>query len=156
SNTKGLLGDLGDRKGDFWGYWLNFGLSNKTGTGRGGRGIGRVTFLIASRMNTVLGMTRRSTDHVVAACGMCVLKADQYDGEFKSTHSYLAANEHGSIYGLHSTQEFHSQFEEAFRVSPYTGEESLTGLSLAIPYPYEELDEDRILAAAIDHFAPAI
>jgi hypothetical protein len=156
SNTKGLLGDLGDRKGDFWGYWLNFGLSNKTGTGRGGRGIGRVTFLIASRMNTVLGITRRSTDHVVAACGMCVLKADQYDGEFKSTHSYLAANEHGSIYGLHSTQEFHSQFAEAFRVSPYTGEGALTGLSLVIPYPYEELDEDRILAAAIDHFAPAI
>jgi hypothetical protein len=156
SNTKGLLGDLTDRKGDFWGYWLNFGLSNKTGTGRGGRGIGRVTFLIASRMNTVLGLTRRSTDHEIAACGMCVLKADQYGGEFKSTHSYLAAQEHGSIYGLHSSEEFHSQFEAAFRVLPYTGEEGLTGLSLVIPYPYEELDEDRILAAAIDHFAPAI
>src|SRR5690606_4631428 len=55
SNTKGLLGGLDDRKGDFWGYWLNFGLSNKIGTGRGGRGIGRVTFLIASKMHTVLG-----------------------------------------------------------------------------------------------------
>jgi hypothetical protein len=107
-------------------------------------------------MNTVLGLTRRSTDDAVAACGMCVLKADQYDGEFKSTHSYLAANEDGSIYGLHSSDDFHSQFEEAFHTAPYTGEGSLTGLSLVIPYPHEELDEDRILAAAIDHFAPAI
>lgn len=155
SNTKGLLGELDERKGDFWGYWLNFGLSNKTGTGRGGRGIGRVTFLIASRMHTVLGITRRSTDHAIAACGMCVLKADQYGDEFKSTHSYLAAEEQGSIYGLHSSDEFHSQFEEAFGVGPYTGE-GPTGLSLVIPYPYEELDEERILAAAIDHFAPAI
>lgn len=156
SNTKGLLGSLEDRKGDFWGYWLNFGLSNKTGTGRGGRGIGRVTFLIASRMHTVLGLTRRSTDKVVAGCGMCVLKADQYGADFKSTHAYLAAVERDSIYELHSAEEFHSQMEEAFELSSYTQDPERTGLSLIIPYPHDELDEDRILAAAIDHFAPAI
>lgn len=156
SNTKGLLGDLSDRKGDFWGYWLNFGLSNKTGTGRGGRGIGRVTFLIASRVHTVLGITRRSTDQALAASGMCVLKADQYGGDFKSTHSYLAANEHGSIYDLHKSDEFHRGIEDAFKLSGYTDDDRRFGLSLVIPYPYEELDEDRILAAAIDHFAPAI
>jgi len=156
SNTKGLLGGLNDRKGDFWGYWLNFGLSNKTGTGRGGRGIGRVTFLIASKMHTVLGLTRRSTDSALAGCGMCVLKADQYGHEFKSTHSYLATEEQGSIYELHSSAEFHSQMEEAFRLSPYTQKPTRTGLSLVIPYPHDELDENGILAAAIDHFAPAI
>ncbi|HEX5237294.1 MAG TPA: hypothetical protein VFW39_02370 [Sphingomicrobium sp.] len=156
SNTKGLLGDLDNRKGDFWGYWLNFGLSNKTGTGRGGRGIGRVTFLIASRTHTVLGITRRSNDKVVAASGMCVLKADQYNGDFKSTHSYLAAEEQGSIYNLHNSDEFHKGLEEAFKLAGYSDDEERFGLSLVIPYPYEELDEDRILAAAIDHFAPAI
>jgi hypothetical protein len=156
SNTKGLLGDLDDRKGDFWGYWLNFGLSNKTGTGRGGRGIGRVTFLIASRMHTVLGITRRSTDQAVAASGMCVLKADQYDGDFKSTHSYLAEKEQGSIYDLHDSDEFHRGLEDAFKLAGHTDDDQRFGLSLVIPYPYEELDEDRILAAAIDHFAPAI
>lgn len=156
SNTKGLLGDLSDRKGDFWGYWLNFGLSNKTGTGRGGRGIGRVTFLIASRMHIVLGITRRSTDQAVAASGMCVLKADQYDGDFKSTHSYLAEKEQGSIYDLHNSDGFHRGLEDAFKLAGYTDDDQRFGLSLVIPYPYEELDEERILAAAIDHFAPAI
>lgn len=29
--TTGLSGSLKDRKSDFWNYWLNFGLSNKTG-----------------------------------------------------------------------------------------------------------------------------
>ena len=156
SNTRGLLGDLEDRKGDFWGYWLNFGVSNKTGTGRGGRGIGRVTFLIASTMHTVIGITRRSTDHAIAACGMCVLKADQYGDEFKSTHAYLAAEESDAIYDLHASDEFHSNLEEAFELSRYTLDSDKTGLSLIIPYPHDELTEDGILAAAIDHFSPAI
>jgi hypothetical protein len=156
SNTKGLLGHLNDRKGDFWGYWLNFGISNKTGTGRGGRGIGRVTFLIASKMHTVLGLTRRSSDEALAGCGMCVLKADQYDSEFKSTHAYLAEEERGPVYELHNSSEFHSQLEDAFNLSPYGEESDRTGLSLVIPYPHDELHEEGILAAAIDNFAPAI
>lgn len=156
SNTKGLLGNLDDRNGDFWGYWLNFGLSNKTGTGRGGRGIGRVTFLIASKMNAVLGLTRRSTDLAMAGCGMCVLKAGQQGDEFKSTHSYLAERENGSIYKLHGSDEFNRQLEEAFNLNAYSQDPGMTGLSLVIPYPHEELDENGILAAAVDHFAPAI
>lgn len=156
SNTKGLLGDLKDRKGDFWGYWLNFGVSNKTGTGRGGRGIGRVTFLIASQMHTVIGLTRRFDDKALAACGMSVLKADQYGSEFKSTHAYLAESEEGSIYKLHGGADFHASLVDAFRLSPFPQDADLTGLSLVIPFPHDELDEDGILAAAIDHFAPAI
>src|SRR5690606_15081025 len=35
-NSKGLGGDLGSRVSDFWNYWLNFGLTNKDGSGRGG------------------------------------------------------------------------------------------------------------------------
>lgn len=155
SNTRGLLGSLENRKGDFWGYWLNFGLSNKTGTGRGGRGIGRVTFLIASRMHSVLGLSRRSDDGSTAGCGMCVLRADQYGDDFKSTHAYLAAAESGSVYALHDSPDFHRELEEAFNLQSYADNER-TGLSLVIPYPHDELDEDGILAAAIDHFAPAI
>lgn len=63
--TTGLSGSLEDRKSDFWNYWLNFGLSKKTGAGRGGRGVGRKTFLLASGVRTVIGFTRR-TDGVSA------------------------------------------------------------------------------------------
>lgn len=47
SNTSGLNGSLTKRNSDFWNYWLNFGISNKDGMGRGGRGIGRITFPLA-------------------------------------------------------------------------------------------------------------
>ncbi len=155
-NTTGLLGGLADRKGDFWGYWLNFGRSNKTAAGRGGRGIGRVTFLIASKLNTVIGLTRRKTDKRIAACGMCVLKADDFGDGFKSTHSYLAAGVEESIYKLHESVDFHEQLEKAFNLASFTDEPDRTGLSLVIPYPHGDLDDNGILAAAIDHFAPAI
>jgi len=115
-----------------------------------------VTFLIASKLHAVLGLTRRLNDNAPAGCGMCVLKADQYDDTFRSTHAYLAAREQGSIYDLHDSPEFHAGLEEAFNLTPYTQDPEVTGLSLVIPYPHDELDENGILAAAADHFAPAI
>lgn len=157
-NTKGLDGDLNDRLGNFWGYWLNFGLSNKDGSGRGGRGIGRVTFLIASRMQAVIGLTRRIADGEVAASGMTLLRAMRSGGGLRSTHAYLAASENDeeSIFNLHDDSEFHSGLVAAFGLSGYGQAPYESGLALAIPYPHEELTADGILASTIEHFAPAI
>ncbi|WP_448029074.1 hypothetical protein [Bradyrhizobium liaoningense] len=152
-NARGLSGDLKSRMSDFWNYWLNFNVSNKDGSGRGGRGIGRVTFLIASRVQTVIGLTRRTADNRTAACGMCVLKAIDAPDGLRSTHAYLANNESGSIYQLYDSPEFHSQLRQAFNLDGY---ENATGLALVIPYPHEELTPSGILASAIEHFAPAI
>lgn len=154
-NTKGLAGDLASRTSDFWNYWLNFGLSNKDGSGRGGRGIGRVTFLIASRLHCVIGYTRRSVDGVTAACGMGVLRAMEDENELKSTHAYLAKHEEGNIFALHDSPDFLDGLQHAFKFGGYNGEYS-SGLALAVPYPYQELKAENILAAAIENFAPAI
>ncbi|MBL3560241.1 hypothetical protein [Rhodovulum sulfidophilum] len=154
-NSKGLSGDLTKRTSDFWNYWLNFGLSNKDGKGRGGRGIGRVTFLIASRLQSVIGYTRRHADGQHAVCGMAVLRAGQDGDDFLSTHAYLAAAENGSIYDLHAGDAFRTKTRDAFGFTGYDGEYA-SGLGLAIPYPYPDLVPDGILAAAIENFAPAI
>ena len=154
-NSRGLSGNLADRTSDFWNYWLNFGLSNKDGSGRGGRGIGRVTFLIASRLQSVIGFTRRSEDGQYAVCGMSALRAQAEGSSFLSTHAYLANEEKDSIYRLHDSEEFHEQVREAFRFTGYEGKYT-SGLALAIPYPHDELSPDRILATAIENFAPAI
>ena len=154
-NTKGLGGSLTSRTGDFWNYWLNFGLSNKGGSDRGGRGIGRVTFLIASRVQSVVGYTRRSGDGLTAVCGMAVLKAQEDGDDLKSTHAYFAASESGNIYTLHRSADFHDGIRDAFAFTGY-GEEHKSGLALAILYPHAELTADSILAAAIENFAPAI
>ena len=154
-NTKGLSGSLSQRTSDFWNYWLNFGISNKDGSGRGGRGIGRVTFLIASRLQSVIGYTRRSEDATSAICGMSVLRAQEDGQEFLSTHAYLAEAENGSIYDLHNSQEFHTRTRKAFSLTGYDGTFT-SGLALAIPYPHAELVPEGILAAAIENFGPAI
>ena len=153
-NACGLADDLTTRNSNFWNYWLNFGLSNKDGSGRGGRGIGRVTFLIASRINSVIGHTR-SADGLVASCGMAVLRAMVHGNDFRSTHAYLAKDINGSIFRLHDSDDFQENISDAFRFHGYRGE-SESGLALAVLYPHKELTSERILAAAIENFAPAI
>jgi hypothetical protein len=157
-NTKGLDGDLSDRLGNFWNYWLNFGLSNKDGHGRGGRGIGRVTFLIASRIQAVLGLTRRKTDGRTAASGMVMLRAMRAGGGLRATHGYLASSENAeqSIFNLYDSNEFHAEIIRTFNLSGYAKEPDRTGLALIIPYPHADLTADGIVASAIEHFAPAI
>lgn len=154
-NSIGLGGSLSSRTSDFWNYWLNFGLSNKDGSGRGGRGIGRVTFLIASRLQSVIGYTRRASDGSTAVCGMAVLQVQAFGEDLKSTHAYLAKDEWGNIYSLHNSPEFHSCTRSAFAFTGHEGEHD-TGLGLAILYPHSELQADGILAAAIENFAPAV
>ena len=154
-NSKGLSGSLTSRISDFWNYWLNFGLSNKDGSGRGGRGIGRVTFLIASRIQCVIGYTRRAEDGSSAICGMAVLRAQEDGDALKSTHAYLAESENDNIYTLHNSGGFHSRARRAFSFKGYD-EEHQSGLGLAVLYPHKELEPEGILAAAIENFAPAI
>ena len=154
-NTTGLTGNLQERASDFWHYWLNFGQSNKGGTNLGGRGIGRVTFLIASHIRAVIGYTRRKSDGKSAICGMAMLEA-QPDGKgFRSTHAYFANKEDGPIYQLHCASELENELPKAFGFTGYRNEFS-SGFALAIPYPKSNLTPERIMAAAIENFAPAI
>lgn len=155
ANSSGLTGDLGKRSSDFWNYWLNFGISNKNGSGRGGRGIGRVTFLIASGISTVIGLTRRGEDGVTAACGMSVLKPGEHAGKFRSSYAYLARAERNDIYDLYEDDQFISGLIQTFGTADYRLPEA-SGLSLIIPYPHESLRPEALIAAAIEHFAPAI
>lgn len=154
-NSKGLRGSLEDRTSDFWNYWLNFGLSNKEGEGRGGRGFGRVTFLIASRIQSVIGYTRRVDDEITAVCGMSVLRAQKKDHGLKSTDAYLAECTNGNIYDLHSSPEFHRYVRDSLSFTGYDGQYK-SGFGLAILYPYSDLSPKRIFAAAIENFTPAI
>ena len=154
-NTTGLSGSLKKRSSDFWNYWLNFGLSNKEGDGRGGRGYGRSTFFIASRLQTVIGYTRRACDNAIAVCGMTVLRAQHQGDDFKSTAAYLAESTCNDIFKLHDSSDFHKYVCDSLSFTGYHNE-YLSGLGLAILYPHRELCTESILATAIEHFAPAI
>ena len=89
---------------------------------------------------------------------MVVLKAGEYGEAFKSTHAYLAEKiaGSGSIYDLHNGANFHRDMADAFALASFADGTDSSGLSLVIPYPHDGLKPDGVLAAAIDHFAPAI
>jgi hypothetical protein len=154
-NSTGLSGDVSSRTSDFWNYWLNFGLSNKSGAGRGGRGIGRVTFLIASRINTVLGLTQRTGDNSILTCGMGVLRPTEISGELKTSYAYLAKDSLRSTFKLYDDHNFQSALAKAFHIEEHLSP-GCTGLSLAIPYPHLDLTPEKLIAASIENFAPAI
>lgn len=154
NNSTGLKGGLHERTSDFWNYWLNFGISNKSGSGRGGRGIGRITFLIASGISTVIGVTRRA-DGSLAGCGMSLLKPGLVNDDFMSSYAYLAEAPNKNVYELYSDAHFFSDLVDAFQIADYSATKT-TGLSLVIPYPHESLTPDAIISSAIEHFAPAI
>lgn len=154
-DATGLQGSVNKRTDDFWNYWLNFGLSNKAGKSRGGRGIGRVTFLIASMVTTVLGYTRRA-DQFEYACGMTVLRAGEYGSEFRSTHAYLAKQERDSVYELHNSSDFLKSFKESFHIRSEVEATDDCGLSIVIPYPEESLHTNGILASVVENFGPAV
>lgn len=156
-NTRGLDGALDDRLGNFWNYWLNFGVSNKDGAKRGGRGIGRVTFLIASRMQTVLALTRRVADDVTASCGMTLLRTMRTsDGIVRTTHAYLASEEKDDVFKLHDAEGINENLATAFLLNGYSSPPTKSGLALVIPYPHADLTPEGILASSVEHFAPAI
>lgn len=156
SNTSGLEGDLGKRTSDFWNYWLNFGISNKDGKGRGGRGIGRITFLIASQISSVIGVTRRRKDGKIATCGMSLMRPTETGNDFKSSYAYMAQKASGSIYELYEDASLPSDLASAFKIAEYKAHRDCYGFSLVIPYPHENLTPQGIIAAAIEHFGPAI
>jgi hypothetical protein len=155
SNSCGLNGELEKRTSDFWNYWLNFGISNKDGKGRGGRGIGRITFVIASRLNTVIGATRRQFDGKSAGCGMSLLRPIESNDEFKCSYAYLAKAPAGSVFSLYESETFLPELAAAFYTESYAAA-GTSGFSLIIPYPHSEITPEAIKAAAIEHFAPAI
>jgi hypothetical protein len=152
--TTGLKGGLSERTGDFWNYWLNFGISNKSGSGRGGRGVGRKTFLLVSAVKAVIGSTRRS-DGTAAVSGYAMLRPGMHDGRMRAGLAIFAAAEYNDVYNLHPAQASAAAVAHAFSATD-RGKKGNDGFSLIVPYPDAGLTAEKIRAALIENFAPAI
>jgi hypothetical protein len=158
-NASGLEGDVEERnqRGDiksYWDFWYNWGTSNNKSLG--GRGQGRRSFLIASKIQTVLGYTRRYSDNKVYGCGMSLLKSGYFEDQNKTSYALLAKvhNTNNDILAHHDLGSFKNNWAEAFQLTPYKAEDS--GLAVIIPYPSDDITLKSLNAGAIEHFAPAI
>lgn len=118
-----------------------------------------LTDRFGSAIQTVLGFTRREGDAHPHCSGMSVLKSGNFEPadqaeKWRGSFAIFAQEEDGDIFQMHPTDDVAAAMSE-LRMSTYS-DTARTGLSLAIPFPRKELTADRIIAAAIENFAPAI
>jgi hypothetical protein len=83
-NTTGLTGIKDKRRGSFYLLTKGSGISDKTGTTGGSKGIGKYATFVASRFNTVFYNTQ-NTDGEVAYQGICKLCSTTIEGTDEKT-----------------------------------------------------------------------
>ena len=168
THTTGLEGDTLLRnnfngKEAYWNYWLNWKTSNKGPGKGGGRGIGRISFLMASQISTILGFTKRKSDNKTIGCGTSIFEPNTYilDGKKlnKTQQAFLVAkesDEEKSVFELISDYKFLSSWEETFKFTKCYTDKKNNGLAVTIPYPNTRLTDVSIIAAVIEHYTPVI
>lgn len=151
--TKGLQGDP-YRKGDddFSDFWRRHGISHKTGDRRGRWGLGKLVFSTSSLLRTFFGLTIPAATPKPLLMGQTVLSMHKLDGRQYPAHTHFSeiltsGDEEGLRVPITDTS-FLERFSAVFQFK--RGSEP--GLSLAIPFPHQDLERRRMVAAAIRHY----
>ena len=156
-DTTGLVGDTeewrepeeGDRN-DFFNFFRAEALTHKSPGDRGSRGVGKATFIQASRVNTLFGLTIRHNDPRRLLMGRSVLRSHRLEDEDHHGDGYFgipsALNE-GLILPIEDGN-FIDDFIRSFRLE--RREES--GLSVVVPWPDKDIDERTIIRAVCENY----
>lgn len=156
--TTGLTGPV-DRWGDthFSDFWRRHGKSHKSGTSRGRHGLGKLVFSCSSKLGTFFGSTVRSGNDGPYLMGQCVLNLRNVGGINYKPHGFYSdiletGDERGLQIPLKNTDfvgEFHRQFQ--------LKRENKPGLSIAIPFPIEDLSVPKMIEIGIiNYFFPIL
>ena len=156
-NTTGLVGDTeawrepeDDDRNDFFNFFRAEALTHKSPGDRGSRGVGKATFIQASRVNTLFGLTIRHNDPRRLLMGRSVLRSHRLQDKDHHGDGYFgvpsAVNE-----GLISPIEdgdFIDDFIRSFRLE----RRKESGLTVVVPYPDKEIDEQTIIGAVCENY----
>lgn len=156
--TKGLEGDpeqdrdkpIGEdgTKNDFYYFWRNVGLSEKSMGDRGRWGLGKTVFQASSRINTFFGATVRYSDKAPLVMGHSVLRPHIIDGQL-----YYPYGWHGDW-----DEDFPSPITDPEKISAFLrdfhldGRAQSPGLSIVIPFPDETISIEKLINSAIMHY----
>jgi hypothetical protein len=154
--TRGLTGDPmrttdpPDGSGeDFYWFWRNVGRSGKGGAERGRWGLGKTVFPATSKINTLFGLTVRSTDHRRMLMGQAITKihrigSTDYDPEGFYCDPSLSADLQMPIESADALDSFSSTFHLSRTTEP--------GLSIVVPYRFQRLSASEVVKSVIVHF----
>ena len=156
-DTTGLVGDTeewrepeeGDRN-DFFNFFRAEALTHKSPGDRGSRGVGKATFIQASRLNTLFGLTIRHNEPRRLLMGRSVLKSHRLGDKDHHGDGYFGVPSSVSE-GLTSPiedKDFIDGFIQTFQLE--RREES--GLSVVVPWPDTDIDEKTIIRAVCENY----
>lgn len=147
--THGLRGDSQTQDPtDFYFFWHVVGRSGKTDAKAGRWGLGKTVFPNSSQISAFFGYTIRSDDRRHLLLGQACLKTHLYDGAMYQPYAFYQSS---------GPREFELPFDDPERLAKFRTDFHLTrkeesGLSLVVPYPYRELNENSLIEAAIEHY----
>ena len=156
-DTTGLIGDTeewrepeeGDRN-DFFNFFRAEALTHKSLGDRGSRGVGKATFIQASRVNTLFGLTIRHDDARRLLMGRSVLKSHRIKDKDHHGDGYfgIPSKVSDGLIAPIEDKDFIDEFIRTFRL--HRREES--GLSVVVPWPDTEIDEKTIIRAVCENY----
>lgn len=153
-NTSGLLGNTEDHRAtgedERWAnFWHRAAIPTKTKSlGRAGQG--KVTFFMASRINSLFAVTRRIDDENDYAYGKCMFpKCPKVGGQYYHRHHLWGnvSTPQAPVAPITSPEEI-QKIKTAFRLK----RKDEPGVSFIIPYPDQRLTERDLIKAVIEDF----
>ena len=163
--TTGLTGEIAENsareeRNNFWGFFRAVGIAVKGSEAGGSWGLGKWVFPDASRINSFLSVTHRQGEDRRLLMGMAILKTHMVEDEkFPAYGHFAAASELDDFEWLQmpvdSTESpnFINTAIDDFGLQRRSG----TGLSVMIPWPWDELDAAGIARAVLtQYFVPIV
>ena len=153
-NTSGLIGNTTDHRAEgederWANFWHRAAIPTKTKSlGRAGQG--KVTFFMASKLNSLFAVTRRIDDDKDYAYGKCMFpKCPKVDGQYYHRHHLWGnvSNANAPVEPITSPEEI-QKIKAAFQLK----RKDEPGLSFIIPFPDERLEETELIKAVIEDF----
>lgn len=156
-DTTGLVGDAEEwreleegNRNDFFNFFRAEALTHKSPGDRGSRGVGKATFIQASRVNTLFGLTIRHNDYRRLLMGRSVLRSHRLEDKDHHGDGYFGIpstlNE-GLISPIEDSDVI-DEFIQSFRLE--RREEN--GLSVVVPWPDKDIDEKILIRAVCENY----
>jgi hypothetical protein len=147
--THGLRGNPETKEPtDFYFFWHVVGRSGKTDAKAGRWGLGKTVFPNSSQISAFFGYTIRSDDQCRLLLGQTCLKTHSIDGVTYLPYAFYQKSGPRQFELPFDDPQLLTKFRSDFRLARQTE----SGLSLVVPFPYRELNENTLLEAAIEHY----
>jgi len=132
------------------------GSNNKNDSSLGGAGRGRHAIIDSSKIQTLLVRSNYDSGKTALITGTSLLKPAKYEGYERNVSAQLCTNSVDDLeFKFDFDKEFIGNFEYNFSIDKeYEGVEN--GVSLIIPQPHEDINEENIINNLIENFTPAI